>query len=79
MAVAGEALPTKCRWCGETHGVRCPIVKAYEIDAHGFVTRVEFLTPADYPTNKVPQQPSDVPGEDYPRLGPERNKTDAEV
>jgi hypothetical protein len=37
-----------CRWCGETHGVKCPVVRAIEYDTRGRVRRVEFLTPADY-------------------------------
>ncbi len=38
---------TKCQWCGETHGIRCPLVKAIEYE-NGTVKRVEFYAPNDY-------------------------------
>lgn len=60
-----------CRWCGHVHGVLCPYVKAYEYDAEGRITRVEFLTPVDYHPTKLSQAASadadDGPG--YPTLG----------
>ena len=37
-----------CKYCGETHGMKCPIVKAINYRADGSVERVEFLTPTDY-------------------------------
>ena len=37
-----------CQFCGETHGVRCPSVKAIEYHANGKMKRVEFMTPMDY-------------------------------
>jgi len=43
---------TNCQYCGKSHGVRCPDVKAIEYGPDGRVTRVEFMTPADY----LPQQ-----------------------
>lgn len=54
-----------CRWCGATHGKICPYVKAFEFGATGEITRVEFLTPADYPPLKV--DPADQ--QEYDRLG----------
>ena len=39
-----------CHFCGETHGRLCPMVKALEYDPQtGAITRVEFLTAADFP------------------------------
>ena len=32
-----------CRWCGMTHGPKCPDVKAIEYDMNGMVKRVEFF------------------------------------
>lgn len=62
-----DAFP-KCRWCGaEKHpGDACPIVKSYSLDRRGRITRVEFLTAADFPR---PQQ-TQVVDPDYPRLTP---------
>lgn len=39
----------ECRWCGEVHGPYCQIVKALEFGPGGNVTRVEFVTLADFP------------------------------
>lgn len=62
-------LSAKCRWCGfEAHTTPptiCPYVKALEFDAAGNVTRVEFLTGADF-GKKVPD---DEPEPEYPRKG----------
>ncbi len=58
---------TKCRWCDGSHEwLKCDRVKAFGFDAHGAITRVEFLTPADYapPSKPDPVEP------DYPRKGP---------
>ncbi len=41
---------THCRYCGKSHGVRCPEVKAIEYAEDGVtVRRVEFVTAADFP------------------------------
>lgn len=43
--------PVRCRWCGNYHWERCPAVKAMEFDpTTGVVTRVEFISMADYPS-----------------------------
>jgi hypothetical protein len=57
----------KCRWCGgERHaGLACPLVKAFVFDRRGRITRVEFLTAADFPQQKKAEEP-----QDYPRLKP---------
>lgn len=48
-STADCAEDTSCRWCGEHHGWKCPIVKAFEYADDGrTITRVEFMTPADY-------------------------------
>lgn len=39
--------PDPCRWCGNTHGPHCPIVKAIEYFENGEVKRVEFVAPRD--------------------------------
>jgi hypothetical protein len=61
----------ECRWCGEVHPTPflCPWVKALEF-AHGDerVTRVEFLTAADFPKDDQKSAPPEQP--DYPRLRP---------
>lgn len=55
-----------CPRCNEPHGiVQCPHVKAVEFDAGQRVTRVEFLTPADYHRSQV--EVTDA--SDYPRKG----------
>lgn len=49
---AGPAVDDSCRWCGQAPhgGLHCPLIKALDFDPlYGGVTRVEFLTPADYP------------------------------
>lgn len=66
-----------CRWCGETHGPRCPHVSAIEFAPDGtwdadrpnhYISRVEFFTIADVEGKKIAQPP---PIEvDYPRLKP---------
>jgi hypothetical protein len=56
-----------CRWCGETHGPLCSIVKALDFAFGDYrVTRVEFLTAADFAGKKSPE---DEPIS-YPRLKP---------
>lgn len=52
-----------CRWCGDTHGPLCPYVKALEFDQTNHITRVEFLTPADY--QRLP--PADTVAVEYPK------------
>lgn len=37
-----------CQWCGNIHGAKCPIVKAFEFHPDGTVKRVEFYAPNDY-------------------------------
>jgi hypothetical protein len=62
--------PTGCRWCGEAHGPLCPMVKALEFAPDGVtVTRVEFLTAADFPAHKE-QQPQEGEQPDYERIKP---------
>jgi hypothetical protein len=60
-----------CRWCHEHPAdQRCPYVKALEFDpTTNFVTRVEFLTPADFIREKPSAEPQD--SGDYPKLGQE--------
>ena len=60
----------KCPRCGEDHEpIACPHVKAVEFDATGLIiTRLEFLTPADYEPRKEQDKP-ESPREDYDRLG----------
>ena len=41
-----------CTWCGMHHGGMCPKVKAIEYHENGFVKRVEFYAPVDYPPLK---------------------------
>ena len=41
---------TECRFCGQSHGMRCPSVKAIEYFEDGVtVKRVEFMTAPDFP------------------------------
>lgn len=60
---------TPCRWCGQHHGPRCPIVKALEFDSTGvIITRVEFVTDADAPPDHARPWPYNHPGmRDWPR------------
>ena len=66
--------PIPCRWCGEVHGPgeHCPLVKALNFDpASGKVTRVEFLTPADFGSPVNAPLAADHSGETgYPTLKP---------
>jgi len=40
---------TECRFCGMSHGLRCPSVKAIEYFSDGVtVKRVEYMTPSDF-------------------------------
>jgi hypothetical protein len=51
---------TNCRFCGMSHGIRCPSVKAIEYFEDGItVKRVEFMTASDYyhPLPSWPQPP----------------------
>ena len=76
MTTQTTPLPGTCRWCGLLHpaaGRLCPYVKAFEFAEDGErVTRVEFLTPADYPAMKNPDPAAAGEGsaESYPKLGP---------
>lgn len=60
-----DATVKTCRWCSSVHaGEHCPLVKAVNFDHYGAITRIEFLTPADYgPGATVEPEP------DYPRKG----------
>lgn len=68
----------RCRWCGEaehknsmtgrTTGMYCPMVRAFEFNDAGQVTRVEYLTPRDCVTTRN-TAPDDEAGNEYPRLG----------
>lgn len=44
----GEERTMTCEYCDQTHGKRCPSVKAIEYFENGQVKRVEFMTPMDY-------------------------------
>jgi hypothetical protein len=58
-----------CRWCGEDHGKRCPWVKAFEFSSgDDRVTRVEFLTPADFGPQR--QEPAAEEPATYDKLKP---------
>ena len=61
-----------CDRCGGDHTpIACPYVKAVEFDASGLIiTRLEFLTPADYGPSKpvADEKPSD----DYPKLSDQK-------
>ena len=59
-----------CRWCGALHGVLCPYVKAMEFsEANGIiVTRVEFVTMADFPAQRSEPE-ADAP-DGYDRIKP---------
>lgn len=48
---------SKCRWCGLSHGVQCPSVKAIEYFADGKIKRVEFKGAADYCIPQLPYVP----------------------
>ena len=71
MPSVGLPKDGECRWCGEQHATPfiCPWVKALEF-AHGDdrVTRVEFLTAADFPKDAKPAL--EMEQADYPRLKP---------
>lgn len=58
-----------CRWCGLLHDKLCPYVKAIEFspDSPLTVTRVEFLTPLDYPRAAGVDEEPETP---YPKMGP---------
>lgn len=50
---------TNCRFCGQSHGLRCPSVKAIEYFEDGVtVKRVEFVTAADYSTSYANPDPN---------------------
>lgn len=54
-----------CRWCGETHGQLCPIVKAFNFFESGEISRVEFLTAADFHKDTAEDEPAP---RNYPKL-----------
>lgn len=70
--MADEPAPKVCRRCGGDHElIACDYVKAVEFDHTGLIiTRLEFLTPADYGPIKAssPDEPP-APRQDYVRLG----------
>ena len=43
----------KCHFCGSIHDYKCPMVKAYEYGPDGKLSRIEFLTVADFPVAKT--------------------------
>lgn len=57
----------KCRRCGDDHDiVECPGVKAVEYHSDGKISRLEFVTVADFPPTR---QEATAPPENYPKLG----------
>lgn len=70
MSGADAATPRQaCHRCGGQHEIlACPYVKAAEFDGDGKITRLEYLTPADYgPQRREAEKPPE--GEPYERLG----------
>jgi hypothetical protein len=66
---------TNCRFCGMSHGIRCPSVKAIEYFEDGVtVKRVEFMTASDYyqpaPYNPVNSGWPNTAGSYGPTTGP---------
>lgn len=60
-------VPVICGRCGADHDIiACPFVKAVEFDDAMRVSRIEFLTPADYAQPRVVKAPDDAP----PAAGP---------
>lgn len=57
----------ECPYCGQLHKALCPRIKAIEFDAAGMITKIEFLTPMDYPQIKLEE-----PEQEYPKLVPKR-------
>jgi hypothetical protein len=61
-----------CQWCGGDHDKLCPFIKALEFGPGGVdtlfgpVTRIEFLTHADFKAQ--PAQDARQAVEDYPKL-----------
>lgn len=64
-----------CRRCGEPHDIMaCPHVKSVEFAEDGErITRVEFLTPVDYPPMKASLGTEDTSAPGYTTLAGERN------
>jgi hypothetical protein len=56
---------TPCRFCGSTHGVRCPAVAAIEYHPDGTVRRVEFVQP-QWPPAQLLAQPAGAPPPQLP-------------
>lgn len=65
-------LADKCPRCAdEKHDIfACPYVKAIEFDGDN-ISRVEFLTPIDYP-RQLPPEAGALDGRSYPKLGEKR-------
>lgn len=61
---------TNCQFCGQSHGLRCPEVKAVEYNPDGTVKRVEYLTPADryYPVTLPQSRVDPYPTSNSPRF-----------
>lgn len=51
---------TECRWCGMTHGIRCPTIRAIEYFEDGTVKCVEFMRPNDYWPITFPNPPQPI-------------------
>lgn len=66
---AGSAINLLCcQRCSEGHDlIACPHVKAVEYAEGGRITRVEFLTPADYGPPPKDGAPGAEPEASYPR------------
>jgi hypothetical protein len=54
----------RCKLDHEDDPRACPAVKAIEVNVFGQVTRIEYLTPLDYP----PPDKAEAVEPDYPRL-----------
>lgn len=60
MGIDRPLADVNCRWCGLTHGPRCPMVKALDFaDDGATVLRVEFFSPRDF--NAEPIAPPEYP------------------
>jgi len=47
-----------CKWCGVSHGPRCPSVAAIEYHPDGTVRRVEFVPPLAPALFQLPAKPA---------------------
>jgi len=46
----------KCFFCGNEHDVKCPMIRAYEYRPDGTVSRIEFVTFADFMQKEAASQ-----------------------